>query len=151
MRFRDQLPSPVPCALNDHKLEFLKCRKYHGKYFFALKSGGVVTVLPGVPDMKEEYKAMSYVWGQVSKLHIPCVQCQSITTVPMVSNQRFNDLMELGGSGRSIWLDALSIDQSDHADVASTIKMMGSIYSNAKVVSVLLPSTDLASLSICRG
>ena len=45
-------------------------------------------------------------------------------------------------SGRSIWLDALSIDQSDHEDIATQLPRMGEIYEKAWTVSVLLPKSD---------
>jgi hypothetical protein len=61
----------------------------------------------------------------------------------MLSAQRFINLMELGGGCNSIWLDAVSIDQSDPAEIAKVVKLTGSIYSNARFVSVLLPSSDI--------
>jgi hypothetical protein len=50
--------------------------------------------------------------------------------------------MALAGPGSTIWLDALSINQSDHQDVTSQVAVMGDIYGNAECVSVLLPSSD---------
>ncbi|KDR77509.1 hypothetical protein GALMADRAFT_266960 [Galerina marginata CBS 339.88] len=87
---------------------------------------------------------MSYVWGALPDrpLSIPCLQCGQTTPVPMLNAQRFRNLMELGGSGNTIWLDALSIDQFDARDVAASIAVMGDIYKNAKCVSVLLPASD---------
>lgn len=51
--------------------------------------------------------------------------------------------MQLGGAGHPIWLNALSIDQANHAERTSMMKIMFN-YSNTKVMSVLPPSTDLA-------
>src|SRR5438045_4048971 len=60
----------------------------------------------------------------------------------MLSPQRFINLMNLGEAGSTIWLDAVSIHQSDPADIAAAVKVMGTIYSNAACVSVLLPDSD---------
>ena len=65
----------------------------------------------------------------------------------MLSAQRFIYLMELGGGGNSIWLDAVSIDQSDPAEIAKVVKLMGSIYSNARCVSELIPSSDIPAFT----
>jgi hypothetical protein len=65
----------------------------------------------------------------------------------MLSAQHFINLMELGGGGNSIWLNAVSIYQSDRTEIAKVVKLMGSIYSNAKCVSVLLPSSDIPAFN----
>jgi hypothetical protein len=69
-----------------------------------------VTMLPGIPAMGTDYKAMSYVWGDVSPLELPCEQCGQVTSISMMNASRFENLMKLGGSGSNIWLDAISID-----------------------------------------
>ncbi|KAF2813474.1 uncharacterized protein BDZ99DRAFT_517730 [Mytilinidion resinicola] len=85
---------------------------------------------------------MSYVWGSVSPIKVPCQWCGQVLSVPVLNRQRFENLMELGGSGNSIWLDAVSIDRSDHQEIAATVPQMGSVYGNASCVAVLLPESD---------
>ncbi|KDR77469.1 hypothetical protein GALMADRAFT_245642 [Galerina marginata CBS 339.88] len=95
---------------------------------------------------------MSYVWGELpeSPLTIPCLQCGHVTRVPMASAQRFQNLMELGGRGNTIWLDALSIDQFDRQDVSAHVAIMGKIYKSATCVSVLLPASDQIAYELLK-
>lgn len=143
---RLRLPLPKPGEFSSHQssdqFKFQACRRCSGKFTFRLRSGGFVTILPAVPAKGTDYKAMSYVWGDVRPLELPCERCGQVTSIPMMNARRFENLMELGGSGSSIWLDAISIDQSNHSEVAATITDMGTIYSNARCVSVLLPESD---------
>src|SRR5215469_5407883 len=123
-------PLPKPSQLNSLKLrkvEFEECRRCSGRFAFQLQSGGFVRILPGIPPKGTNYKAMSYVWGNVSTLKIPCKRCGQMSSVPMMNACRFNNLMELGGEG-NIWLDAVSIDQSNHSEVATAVAAMGRIY-----------------------
>ena len=53
--------------------------------------------------------------------------------------------MELGGEG-NIWLDAVSIDQSNHSEVATTVAVRGEYTVTHDVVSVLLPESDAPKL-----
>jgi hypothetical protein len=65
----------------------------------------------------------------------------------MASFSKLEKLLGLQNSQDSythrVWLDALSIDQANHADIARQIAVMGNIYREAAFVSVLLPSEDL--------
>jgi Heterokaryon incompatibility protein (HET) len=131
-----QSPQPLPA------LQFNECRKCAGRFSYSLESG-TVSIVAGIPkEGLGPYKAMSYVWGATSTLDIPCANCGHVTSVPMLSPQRFVNLMNLGGAGNTIWLDAVSINQSDPADIAASVKVMGTIYSSAACVSVLLPDSD---------
>lgn len=58
----------------------------------------------------------------------------------------------VSGSERSctIWLDALSIDQDSKEDLQVQLKVMGEIYRQAEVVSVLLPMGDEGSYGMLR-
>jgi hypothetical protein len=44
--------------------------------------------------------------------------------------------------GRVIWLDAMSIDQTDLKDKEAQLFVMGDIYRNAETVSVVLLNSD---------
>ncbi|PMD63993.1 uncharacterized protein K444DRAFT_310921 [Hyaloscypha bicolor E] len=126
----------------------LCCRACKGRFEYPLGKG-VVTIVAGVPK-GVSYKAVSYVWGKTYPLRLSCQNCTSITTVPMQSPAKFHRLMALAGTGNTIWLDAISIDQSDHSDIAAQVAVMGTIYSNATCVSVLLPSSDEEAFSRLR-
>ncbi|KAH0838849.1 heterokaryon incompatibility protein-domain-containing protein [Lanmaoa asiatica] len=140
-------PSPSPDTVS-----FEQCRRCAGEYIFLFSSDNSsqtkdesITIIAGVPrHTSPPYKAMSYVWGPSPQapLRIPCNQCGHVTCAPISSVQRFHNLMALGGAGNTIWLDALSIDQSDEHDVASNVAVMGTIYKQARCVSVLLPAAD---------
>ncbi|KDR77487.1 hypothetical protein GALMADRAFT_278669 [Galerina marginata CBS 339.88] len=142
-----------PRARSDN-LSFQKCRQCAGEYVFQLQSGtGSITVIAGAPKPDATpYKTMSYVWGELpeSPLTIPCLQCGHVTRVPMASAQRFHNLMELGGQGNTIWLDALSIDQFDRQEVSEHIAIMGRIYKSATCVSVLLPASDQIAYELLK-
>ena len=138
-------PLPEPSELNSLKLpeiKFEECRRCSGTFAFQLQSGGLVRILPGIPPKGTNYKAMSYVWGDVSTLKIPCKRCGQVSSVPMMNARRFKNLMELGGEG-NIWLDAVSINQSNQSEVATTVTAMGRIYGDARCVSVLFPNSDI--------
>jgi len=156
---RTTLLSPLPAAVPDNHAAtsanvpeltspafvFQKCRNCCDNFIFNLRDGDVVTIISGIPKQDAgPYKTLSYVWGSLplNPLSIPCLNCSLITLVPMISAQRFRNLMELGGAGNTIWLDALSIDQQDPSDIARCVAVMGHIYKNASCVSVLLPKSD---------
>ncbi|KAI9766107.1 MAG: hypothetical protein M1840_006814 [Geoglossum simile] len=140
------LPDPfardLSAASHPEHLAFEQCRKCSDIFTVRLQDGGVVSIICGVPEAGNCYKAMSYVWGDTSLLDVPCRRCGHISVIPMANAQRFRNLMELGGSRNHIWLDAISIDQTDPNDINACVAVMGSIYRNADRVSVLLPAGD---------
>jgi hypothetical protein len=143
------LPNPGDAATHQQQdqnqqqpLKFQTCRQCTGSFTYKLRSGGTVTILAGIPAPNAIYKAMSYVWGPVVPLPLACERCGHVSSTPVMNSQRFENLMEQGGNGETIWLDALSIDQSNPAEIAVAIACMGTIYSRAQYVSVLLPADD---------
>ena len=58
--------------------------------------------------------------------------------------------MALAGPGSTIWLDNMSIDQSNHEEKASTVAVMGEIYGRAECVSVLFPAEDEEAFRILQ-
>ncbi|KAF2457730.1 heterokaryon incompatibility protein-domain-containing protein [Lineolata rhizophorae] len=88
-------------------------------------------------------KAVSYVWGDTKPLPLHCLRCRKTTQIPMESEEKFRRIMTLiDRPGQSLWLDALSIDQADHADIAEQMAVIDGIYSNARSVAVLLAKSD---------
>ena len=120
-----------------------RCRACSGGDGFHYSHNGWTTrVIAGVPKTGD-YSAVSYVWGDTKQLPLHCLHCKKITQIPMESEEKFRRIMALTDvPGQSLWLDALSIDQADHADVAAQMAVMGDIYSNARSVAVLLPKSD---------
>lgn len=120
-----------------------RCRACSGGDGFHYSHNGWTTrVIAGVPKTRD-YKAVSYVWGNTKPLPLHCLRCKKITQIPMESEEKFRHIMTLTDlPGQSLWLDALSIDQADHADIAAQMAVMGDIYSNARSVAVLLPKSD---------
>jgi hypothetical protein len=65
-----RLPDEIGGPNYSRDLNFQK-RKCYSKFLFSLDSGGTVTIIPGVPNSNETYRAISYVWGPVATLKIP--------------------------------------------------------------------------------
>ncbi|KAE8445988.1 hypothetical protein EG329_012627 [Mollisiaceae sp. DMI_Dod_QoI] len=117
------------------------CRKCAYQYDFLLPDGKTVTVLCGQPR-GVVYKAVSYLWENTQPLHLTCRKCSVVKSVPMRDVTKLWNILEFVRGGSKIWLDALSIDQSDPNDLAAQIAVMGNIYRDAEVVSVMLPAED---------
>lgn len=117
------------------------CRACNGSFEYQLEGGGSVTIMAAIPHAIN-YKVLSYGRGETRRIVVRCLNCETLGHIPMTSATKFYCLMELVGSGNTVWLDAMSVDQDNHEDVASQMKVMGQIYSNAQSVSVLLPLSD---------
>jgi hypothetical protein len=111
------------------------------RYQFKFDNGEIVTVLCGRPIM-QKYKAVSYLWETTMDLPLKCRRCSVVTTIPMRDASKLWRLMNLVRGGSIVWLDAMSIDQTDPKDKAIQLSIMGDIYRNAERVSVLLPTCD---------
>jgi hypothetical protein len=119
------------------------CRKCSFEYKFKLEDGKIVTILCGRPNPGEGgYKALSYVWEDTISLQLKCGKCLVVTTVPMRDSIKFRSIMGFIGGDSRVWIDALSIDQSDPNDKAAQLPAMGEIYRRATTVSVFLPHAD---------
>ncbi|EPE31037.1 hypothetical protein GLAREA_04004 [Glarea lozoyensis ATCC 20868] len=119
------------------------CQGCSPKYDFRLKNDEIVTVLCGVPAVGVKYKAVSYLWGDVSVgVELKCRKCPKTKVVPMRDSKKLLDILEFVGGGCNVWLDALSVDQDDPKDKAEQIMVMGYIYRQAETTSVFLPQTD---------
>jgi Heterokaryon incompatibility protein (HET) len=136
------IPRSSPLA-NDEVIHIQTCRLCADSFQYALDHGGTVTIISGVPKNNLSYKAISHVWGNKhSRLTMKCQQCEGTTSFSMSSPAKFKRLMEASGAGNKVWLDCLSIDQTNDEDLNSQLSVMGSIYSNAACVLVLLPRQD---------
>jgi hypothetical protein len=118
-----------------------RCRICSAEYKFRFDSGEDVTIVCGIPK-DHAYKAVSYVWEEVSSLVLECRHCSATVSVPMRDSHKFHHLMDFVRGGSTIWLDALSIDQDDDQDKAHQLPNMGTIFREAATVSVFLPALD---------
>ena len=118
-----------------------RCRACSG-YFQHTHNLWTTKVIAGVPKNRN-YKAVSYVWGPTKQIPLRCSRCENVIRIPMESAEKFRRLMTVTDQpGDSLWLDSLSIDQSDPKDVATQMAVMGDIYSRARSVAVLFPKSD---------
>jgi hypothetical protein len=83
------------------------------------------------------YEALSYEWGQPSN-EDPFIAVD--THLVQIRKNLFDALqhIRLEAKDRYIWIDSLSIDQSNLKERGQQVKMMGSIYSSAEHVVVWL-------------
>jgi len=125
------------------------CRKCAGYFKIPDLNGGYVTVLCGKPR-GVEYKAISYVWGITQLLRLICTSCNYVSEIPMESEEKLQRILKFAGTGSGIWLDAISIDQNDPADVATQMATMGEIFRSALRVSVFLPPSDREFYDLLR-
>ncbi|KAJ0361223.1 hypothetical protein COL26b_013809 [Colletotrichum chrysophilum] len=99
-----------------------------------------------------EYEAMSYVWGELGEtatLHIVDDASNDIGTIQIRQNlasalrhirHDTNDQQSL--QARSLWCDAVCIDQSNLTERAAQVQRMGAIYRHAQRVIFWLSAED---------
>jgi hypothetical protein len=89
-----------------------------------------------LPEDIQEYAALSYTWGSEST---PCDIIMNGTKTEVTTNLylALQDL-RLQEKDRILWIDALSIDQSNEKEKEHQVQQMGSIYRNAERVMIWL-------------
>jgi hypothetical protein len=92
--------------VREDRISIEGCRTCSAEYKFRLDSGDDVTFVCGIPK-DHAYKAVSYVWEEVSSLALECRNCSAIVRVPMRDSHKFRHLMDFVRGGSTIWLDAL--------------------------------------------
>jgi hypothetical protein len=88
-----------------------------------------------------EFEALSYCWGnRMERKTIHLHQPNDITKVIQVTSSLHGALLHLRkpDATRILWVDAISINQSDSEECADQVSMMGEIYTRAKDVIVWL-------------
>ncbi|KAL9620837.1 MAG: hypothetical protein Q9160_004618 [Pyrenula sp. 1 TL-2023] len=91
-------------------------------------------------DKLPHYEALSYTWG------LPGDNASNpvyISQCPVVVSSNLYDALQMIRRGtqdkpRTLWVDALSINQADNAEKAVQVSLMGTIYSKARCVLVWL-------------
>ncbi|KAF8856090.1 hypothetical protein BDZ45DRAFT_745808 [Acephala macrosclerotiorum] len=125
------------------------CRKCSFRYDFLLSDSKIVTVLCGQPS-EVAYKAVSYLWENTEPLKLLCRKCSAFKTIPMRDVGKLWNILGFVRRGSKIWLDALSIDQDDPSNLEVQLAVMGNIYRDAKVVSVMLPAEDKEAYELLK-
>jgi hypothetical protein len=125
----------------DHNVTVTSCRRCSSKFQYELRSGGKTTIIIGIPPSGVEYKAISFVWGDVHPLLVDFLGCSETSHILVSDASKLRRLMELVGPANA-WLDIMSIGQDDEQDKVTQIAAVGDIYSKASCVSVLLPTSD---------
>jgi hypothetical protein len=119
------------------------CRFCAFRYEIKLANHEIVTVLCGEPEAGVQYKAISYLWEDVSRgVHLRCQACARVKWIPMRDSKKLWQILKFVRGGCNVWLDAMSIDQDDPEDKNSQIMIMGDIYRQAQTASVFLPQSD---------
>lgn len=90
-----------------------------------------------------DYEAMSYVWGDATDT-LP-IGCNGHTLMVTRNLHTLMTNIQYKDRSRTIWADAACINQSDLSERSSQVRIMGSIYSRAKVVLAWLGETSPAS------
>lgn len=88
-------------------------------------------------DSRPQYEALSYTWGSSSQCNTILVN--EIYSTPVTDNL-FRALKRLRHEteSRTLWVDALCINQQDTDERSQQVAIMGSIYRSAKCVDVWL-------------
>jgi hypothetical protein len=83
------------------------------------------------------YEALSYVWGSTEKTHL--IQCIDGSLLPVTANLHAA-LCRLRSAGRprTLWVDAVCINQVDDAERTQQVRMMTRIYLEASKVLIWL-------------
>jgi hypothetical protein len=132
---------PMFSKTRDEEVELDRCRRCSDCFIHTFMDW-TTKIIIGIPQI-DDYKAISYIWGDCIQLPMRCSYCGHRFSIPMASTYRFRRLMMMtANSGDSVWLDALSIDQTSNEDKSKVIAVMGDIYSRAKTVAVLFPEAD---------
>ena len=98
-------------------------------------------------DAAEHYEATSYTWGSAENPQV--ITCNGVNM--KIQRNAFVMLngVRLTDQPRTIWIDAICINQSDVDERASQVSMMRDIYRRAKNVLVWLgPSDDSSSIAL---
>jgi hypothetical protein len=125
----------------DEEISLDRCRRCSDGFTHTFMDW-TTKIIAGIPQT-DDYSAISYVWGDCIQLPMRCSHCGYSFQIPMQSAYKFRRLMMMTStSGDTVWLDAISIDQTSKEDKDKLIGVMGDIYSRAKSVAVLFPEAD---------
>src|ERR1700753_1505834 len=84
------------------------------------------------PDL--EYDCLSYTWGSTEDQQEVVCNGQPIKVTKNLYSFLLRDRRNNGNKQHWLWIDAICINQTDHDERASQVKMMSSIYQRAREV-----------------
>ncbi|KAF2785869.1 HET-domain-containing protein [Melanomma pulvis-pyrius CBS 109.77] len=85
---------------------------------------------------RDKYEAISYVWGDPNTTTV--ITCNAVQVPVTVNLADALETFRHPTEARTIWADALCINQQDNADKSTQVQKMGEIYENARGVLVWL-------------
>ncbi|KAH8896493.1 hypothetical protein GQ53DRAFT_714195 [Thozetella sp. PMI_491] len=98
-------------------------------------------------DRPPRYTAISYAWGDAGDTRK--IQVDGVTIPVGVSLYGALEALRQRGDPVLVWVDALSIDQSNREERAQQVQLMASIYRRAESVAIWLgPEADDSSLAM---
>ncbi|KAF5595330.1 heterokaryon incompatibility het-6 [Fusarium pseudocircinatum] len=83
-----------------------------------------------------EYEALSYVWGDITPVRYITLGDQDISITPNLHSALIH--LRSPDTARTLWVDALCINQSVHGERNQQVRIMGDIYKSARQVVVWL-------------
>ena len=94
-------------------------------------------------DAKPPYQCVSYVWGQPEFTEL--IQLNGIPLYITLNLHQVLQHLRLASESRTLWVDALCINQKDDVEKGKQVALMKEIYQLSKVDLVWLPSQTKAS------
>ncbi|PMD17916.1 hypothetical protein NA56DRAFT_648340 [Hyaloscypha hepaticicola] len=105
---------------------------------------------PFSPDAPPQFEALSYAWGSAENLidiFIGSSGCYTLTVTQNLAEAL--PYLRLEDRSRTLWIDAICVNQSDMAERTSQVKRMADIFSKAtRVVVWLGPASEDSSMAI---
>ncbi|WZH43018.1 heterokaryon incompatibility protein-domain-containing protein [Fusarium acuminatum] len=83
-----------------------------------------------------DFEALSYVWGDINPAKYIGINDQNVSITPNLHLALIH--LRLTNKVRTLWVDALCIDQSFHGERNQQVRIMGDIYKSARQVVVWL-------------
>jgi hypothetical protein len=142
----------APLEINRHVLEY--------KNLSRANDIRVIQLHPGLPDdvlkcrlvhlsledaQTAGFEAVSYCWGRASEQVTLSLEYEGNDNEFLISasvERLLKHLRREDGQIRTLWLDAICINQSDPMERAQQVSLMGTLYSVATTVNIWLGSTD---------
>ncbi|KAI0532786.1 heterokaryon incompatibility protein-domain-containing protein [Xylaria digitata] len=101
-------------------------------------------------EVNNEFEALSYTWGDIQ--NTKTISCDETNASLQVSSNCYDALrrLRLKYVARTLWIDAICIDQKNDLERSSQIKIMGRIYATAEASVIFLGDHDPESESLFR-
>lgn len=105
---------------------------------------------PFSPDAPPQFEALSYTWGSAENpidIFIGSSGCYTLAVTQNLAEAL--PYLRLEDRSRTLWIDAICVNQSNMAERTSQVKRMADIYSKATLVTIWLgPASEDSSMAI---